>query len=274
MYLEPIDSLAAIPRERWRAVCSVCRTRTGACIACDKVRPPCRRSLCLRRCALGALTANRRVLCGRWWWFLTAAIVPRAIPRHVRFDERPSHGRATRRYAAVVLRRALEQQQGAGKRHGLAGAAGCASRPCSWQGLCAPWRPDVPAVLGDPWQWGRRWVVVAGCRRGRRRGQAQGDDHNERRQHARAPSAATAGARAAPHGCARGHARSPARCSGAVRRCRRSQPRMRRTRSPMRRGAPFDTCVWAGRRYPTLTRKTQVVSAVCKYWTLRRIARR
>ena len=38
VYLEPIDSIQAIPKDRWRLTCFLCKSRGGACIQCSDVR--------------------------------------------------------------------------------------------------------------------------------------------------------------------------------------------------------------------------------------------
>jgi NuA3 HAT complex component NTO1 len=36
--MEPIDNIGAIPKERWKLVCSICKIQTGACIQCSDQR--------------------------------------------------------------------------------------------------------------------------------------------------------------------------------------------------------------------------------------------
>lgn len=36
VYMEPIDGIEAIPKQRWKLICNLCRKRTGACIQCSK----------------------------------------------------------------------------------------------------------------------------------------------------------------------------------------------------------------------------------------------
>ncbi|KAI9248647.1 PHD-zinc-finger like domain-containing protein [Sporodiniella umbellata] len=35
VYMEPIDSIASVPKSRWKLTCYICRRRQGACIQCD-----------------------------------------------------------------------------------------------------------------------------------------------------------------------------------------------------------------------------------------------
>jgi NuA3 HAT complex component NTO1 len=36
VYMEPIDGIESIPKQRWRLICNLCKKRAGACIQCSK----------------------------------------------------------------------------------------------------------------------------------------------------------------------------------------------------------------------------------------------
>lgn len=36
VFMEPIDGIESIPKQRWRLICSLCKKRAGACIQCSK----------------------------------------------------------------------------------------------------------------------------------------------------------------------------------------------------------------------------------------------
>lgn len=36
VFMEPIDGIESIPKQRWRLICNLCRKRAGACIQCSK----------------------------------------------------------------------------------------------------------------------------------------------------------------------------------------------------------------------------------------------